>query len=348
MSGPAAVAAPAPEARDAARRAFVASQGLGSAEIALLAGDASFRKYFRLRGGRRSLVLMDAPPPHEDVRPFVRIAEHLRALGLSAPEIFAQDARQGFLLLEDFGDETYARVLARGLPAHTGGDEAGLYQLAVDALAALHAHGARALPPGLAAYDGAYFVEVAAFLVDWYLAAARGRPATADEKASYVAAWRETLPALAGAARTLVLRDYHVDNLVWLPDRPGARACGLLDFQDAMAGAASYDLMSLVEDARRDVPDALRTECLGRYAAAARIADRAAFDAACAVTAAQRHSRVIGQFVRLDVRDGKPQYLRHLPRLWRLFDRALEHPALIRVRRWVDVHLPPDRRGLPR
>ncbi|QQS11229.1 MAG: phosphotransferase [Rhodospirillales bacterium] len=330
--------------RAARRRAFVVDSGWGDATESLLAGDASFRKYFRLRRGDGTRVVMDAPPPEEDVRPFTRIGRHLSALGFSAPEIHAVDDAAGFLLLEDLGDDTYARVLARGLAAGTGGDERGLYALAVDALAALHGRGDTALLPDLTAYAGDALVEAAMLLPEWYLPAAAGREARADELASYRAAWRDTLAAMPAHAETLLLRDFHMDNLLWLPGRPGVRACGLLDFQDAQRGHAAYDLMSLIEDARRDIAPALRDDMLARYEAAAGVADRAAFRAAFAILAAQRHARVVGLFVRLLRRDGKPVYLPHLPRVWRLLDRALEHEACAPLRRWIAAHLPPDAR----
>ena len=314
----------------------------------MLAGDASFRKYWRWSDGARCLVVMDAPPPQEDVRPFVRIARHLAGLGLSTPEVLQEDADNGFLLLEDFGDDTYARILARHLPADSGGDEAGLYALSADVLSHLHRSGARALLNDLPNYLGERMAELATVLVDWYLPLARGRDAAPAEREAYLAAWRGVLQHLEALPRTLVLRDYHIDNLMWLPQRPGIRACGLLDIQDAEIGVAAYDIVSLVEDARRDIAPDLRAATLDHYRATTPIENRDAFDAALAICAAQRHSRVIGVFARLWQRDGKPLYLQHLPRLWTLLDRALLHPELQSVRHWIDDLLPPSRRVFPR
>ncbi|SKA32175.1 hypothetical protein SAMN02745126_05181 [Enhydrobacter aerosaccus] len=315
------------------RADFIARAGWSDAKESLLAGDASFRKYFRL--GRRgdSAVVMDAPPPQEDVRPFVRIGRHLIGLGLSAPEILAVDAEHGFLLLEDLGDDTFARVLERG------GDEATLYARATDVLVALQAAPNHGLLPDVEAYTGEALIEAAILLPEWYLAAATGHETPAEELDAYRAAWRRCLAALPAGEETLLLRDYHKDNLLWLPERPGVRTCGLLDFQDAQRGHPSYDLVSLIEDARRDVSPAVYDACLARYIAHTGL-DAADFRTGFALMAAQRHARVIGLFVRLWKRDGKPTYLHHLPRVWRLFERALQHEALTPLRCWVDRLLP--------
>ena len=326
--------------RDLRRAEFVRGAGWGNAGERLLAGDASFRKYYRLVRPRESAVVMDAPPPQEDVRPFVRVARHLIALGLSAPQILAEDAEHGFLLIEDFGDDTYARVLA------AGGDEAELYGRATDVLVELYRAGEKSLLPGLGAYAGDALIEAAMLLPEWYLPEATGKPTPAEETAAYVAAWKECLAALPATAETLLLRDYHKDNLLWLPGRPGVKACGLLDFQDAQRGHPSYDLVSLIEDARRDVAPEVHAACLQRYVDEAGIGDAAGFRTGFALMAAQRHARIIGLFVRLLRRDGKPDYLPHLPRVWRMFERSLQHEALSPLRGWVDRLLPPPLRRI--
>ncbi len=330
--------------RASARRVFVVANGWGEARESLLAGDASFRTYYRLTRGDRTAVVMDAPPPQEDVRPFVRLARHLRALGLSAPEILAVDEAGGFLLEEDLGDSTYASWFNAGRDAR---DERAMYTLATDVLVHLAAQGAAAILPGLARYDGEPLIDAAMLLPEWYLPEVAGRPASAAELDAYRAAWRESLRALPSSPTTLVLRDYHQDNLLWLRDRPGVRACGLLDFQDATTGHPAYDLMSLVEDARRDIADELRAAMIEHYLERAGVADRQGFMAAFAILGAQRHARVVGLFVRLLRRDGKPTYLPHLPRVWRLLERSLKHEAMAPLRHWIDAHIPPDRRGIP-
>lgn len=317
---------------------FLAKAGWGDAERGRLAGDASFRHYDRLRRGDQRAVLMDAPPPQEDVRPFIRIAEHLRALGLSAPALLAADRENGLLLLEDLGDATYTRLLA------DGGDEAALYTLAMDVLAALH-HRPDAVPAQVPPYDDDRLLTEACLLTDWYMPAV-GHAPDDDARQQYRALWRDLLPVARGVPDTLVLRDFHVDNLMLL-DRPGLAACGLLDFQDAVVGPVTYDPMSLLEDARRDIDPALVTTMIERYLSHFPALDRGAFLASWAVLAAQRHAKVIGIFTRLCKRDGKPVYLGHIPRVWRLLERACAHPALADVKHWLDTHMPEKDRTVP-
>ncbi len=308
---------------------FLTAHGWGGADRQLLAGDASFRTYWRLIDGTGAQrVLMDAPPPQEDVRPFMAMAEHLLSHGLSAPRIFAADTAQGFLLLDDFGDATYTKLLTRG------GDEAALYGLAVDALAHLQK---QALPTGVAPYDRAVYQREAALLPDWFLPAV-DVTLSPTARTGWDSAWQAVWPLLEAGPRVLVLRDYHVDNLMLLPHRRGLAACGLLDFQDALIGHPAYDLMSLLEDARRDIDPSLQAAMKNRYGAGGLSIDPVAW----AVLAAQRHAKVIGIFARLAVRDGKPLYLEHLPRVWRLLEAALTHPALSPVKDWLDRHAPPE------
>jgi aminoglycoside/choline kinase family phosphotransferase len=321
--------------------AFLADCGWGGVDPEPLAGDASFRSYYRVRENGRRAVVMDAPPPQEDVAPFVAVAALLRDLGFSAPEILAEDRRQGFLLLEDFGDDTYTRLIARGA------DERELYALAVDTVAALQCAVARRGAPDLPPYDEARLLAEAVLLVDWYVPAVLGTPLPAATRDEYLALWRRILPQAALPRPTLVLRDYHVDNLMRLPDRPGVRGCGLLDFQDAVRGPPSYDLVSLLEDARRDVPAGLRQEMTERYLAAFPALDRALFARSAAILAAQRNCKILGIFMRLWRRDGKPHYLAHIPRLWRLLAEDLSHPALAPLARWLGRHLPPAARIIP-
>ncbi|KAA5607124.1 phosphotransferase [Roseospira marina] len=329
--------------RDDARTAFLGRAGWGDAQRGRLAGDASFRSYDRIARSDDTAVLMDAPPPQEDVRPFTRVARHLRDLGYSAPEILAEDTEHGFLLLEDLGDATFTYCLA------AGADEAELYALAVDLLADLHRRPVAAtVPEGLVPpYDDRRLLDEAGLLPDWYMAAVLETPLSAEARAEYDAVWRAVFPLARAVPNTLVLRDFHVDNLLVLEDRPAPRRCGLLDFQDAVAGPLTYDLVSLLEDARRDLAPGLVAAMRTRYHAARPGLDRTAFDASWAVLAAQRHAKVIGIFTRLARRDGKPLYLTHIARVWRLLDAALGHPALADVRAWIDRHIPPERRLIP-
>jgi N-acetylmuramate 1-kinase len=323
------------EARRRAMTAFLDASGWGGLALVPLAGDASFRRYYRVGGNGCSAVLMDAPPPQEDVGPYVAVAALLRNFGLSAPEVLAEDREQGFLLLEDFGDDTYTRLLERGA------DEPGLYALAVDTLVEMQRVAELRGTPGMPSYDTERLLAEAALLVDWH------RPLAGGLRDEYLALWRELLPERGVLPPTLVLRDYHVDNLMLLPDRPGVRGCGLLDFQDAVTGPPSYDLVSLLEDARRDVSVCLRQAMTERYLAAFPALDRLEFLRSAAILAAQRNCKILGIFTRLWQRDGKPQYLAHIPRVWRLLEADLRHPALARIGCWLDRHLPPDVRCRP-
>jgi aminoglycoside/choline kinase family phosphotransferase len=307
----------------------------------MLTGDASFRRYYRLAENGRRAILMDAPPPQEDIRPYVGVATILRGLGLSAPQIYAEDCDNGFLLIEDFGDDTYTRLLARGA------DETALYSLAIDTLIELQRAVAADRPPELPPYDEGRLLTEAALLVDWYAPSVLGGALSAAAREDFLARWREVLPRAALHAPTLVLRDYHVDNLMLLPGRPAVRGCGLLDFQDAVCGPPSYDLVSLLEDARRDVPPALRAAMTERYLAGFPGLDREAFRRSAAILAAQRNCKIIGIFTRLWRRDGKPGYLAHIPRVWRLIEDELHEPALSPIADWLTRHLPPRARRIP-
>lgn len=327
--------------RRRAMAAFLAGCGWEGIAPEPLAGDASFRRYYRLRETGRRAIVMDAPPPQEDVAPFAAVSALIRDLGFSAPEIWAADRARGFLLIEDFGDDTYTRLIERGA------DEGDLYALAVDTLAALQREAACRGTPDLPPYDEARLLAEAALLVDWYAPAVLAAPLPREARDEYLALWREVLPQAALPGPTLVLRDYHVDNLMRLPDRPGVKGCGLLDFQDAVRGPASYDLVSLLEDARRDVPAGLRQNMTERYLAAFPDLDRALFARSAAILAAQRNCKIIGIFTRLWKRDGKPRYLAHIPRVWRLLAEDLRHPALAPIALWLDRRLPEGMRATP-
>jgi N-acetylmuramate 1-kinase len=320
---------------------FLAAAGWGDVPRRPLAGDASFRRYERLEAAGRRAVLMDAPPPKEDVRPFIAVARLLHGLGLSAPQILAEDITAGLLLLEDFGDSTYTRLLAGGAA------EEPLYRLAIELLIALQRSFRVPATPIVPPYDDDRLLSEAALLVDWYLPAITGQPTEPALRTEYLAGWRSLLPVARAVPDTLVLRDYHVDNLMLLDGRSGVAACGLLDFQDAVIGPRSYDLVSLLEDARRDVPADLVAAMLERYLDAFPELDRDAFAASYALMGAQRNCKIVGIFTRLCVRDGKPVYLAHIPRVWRLIEQDLRHPALAPMARWLDRHVPPPLRRIP-
>lgn len=321
---------------------FLASAGWAGANRAVLAEDASFRRYERVTRGAERAVLMDAPPDFEDVRPFVLIARTLKAFGYSVPNILAEDVVQGFLLLEDLGDDTYSRLLDIGTEPTT------LYELAVDVLIDIHRRSvSEVVPCGVASYDDILFQTEAKLMTEWYLPAVL--PEAPDEPAihKYCDIWSRLLLKARDVPDTLVLRDFHVDNLIRVRERDGLSACGLLDFQDALRGPVTYDFVSLMEDARRDVPDELAAAMRVRYLAAFPQSDAEAFDRSCAILGAQRHCKVLGIFTRLRDRDGKDGYLHHVPRLWRLLERAVTHPSLYELRVWLDEFVPADLRMIP-
>ncbi len=327
-------------AREAAVATFLQASGWHQADRRLLAGDASFRRYDRLTAADGSrAVLMDAPPPMEDVRPFIAIDRLLTGLELSVPRILAEDAANGFLLLEDFGDDTYTRLLARG---H---DETALYALATDTLAALHQRLPAAALGTLRHFDLESALRQVSLLLDWYWPEIHGSEPPAAIRAEFEAAWRQVLPLWQRLPETLVLFDFHIDNLLLLPGRAGVKACGLLDFQDALAGPLAFDLVSLLEDVRRNVPMPLMQAMIERYLAANPGLSRDDFMTVYAVSGAQRNTRIAGTFARLLRRDGKPGYQRYMLRVWELIAHDIAHPALAPVADWYRRHLPEaDRR----
>jgi hypothetical protein len=306
---------------------FLNSTAWSDAACEPLTGDASARKYFRLRKDEQSAVLMDASKVLESVAPFIQINQHLRQLGFSVPAILSRSDQNGLLLLEDFGDATFTRLLDIQPEAEK------LYTLATDVLIALHKH-PRAIPEDLRVYHPEKMLEDIELFLEW------STPAIGwTGKDEFRTVWREVLPLAHQVPTSLLLRDYHVANLMSLPDREGIRQAGLLDFQDAYQGPITYDLMSLLEDARRDVPEELKEKMVVHYLAHFPALDRNAFETSLAILAALRHTRVLAVFERLSRREGKHDYKKfHSPRVERLLQRALRHPMLAGVKRWMERH----------
>ncbi|MCP3736542.1 phosphotransferase [Sphingomonas sp. RP10(2022)] len=308
--------------------AFLAAHGWAGA-ISPVAGDASFRRYFRVACEGRSAILMDAPPPHEDPRPFIAIAQWLRARGFAAPAIHAVDLAQGLVLLEDFGDVRLRETADADEPAALP-----LYAAAVDLLVELRAHGAGDLAP----YDRTVLHRETDLFADWYCPAV-GLDIDID---GYRAAWDAVFDRALTDEPVTVLRDYHAENLMLVG---AAQSLGLLDFQDALAGHPAYDLVSLLQDARRDVDPSLEEAMLARYRAATGAGDD--FTAAYHVLGAQRNAKIIGIFTRLWKRDDKPRYPALCPRVWAYLERDLSQPVMAPVARWFDDNVPPELRGDP-
>ena len=312
---------------------FLARCGWGNARVEPLAGDASFRRYFRVIGDGRQAVLMDAPPPHEDPRPFIAVAEWLASIGLTVPEILSRDLDQGLLLLGDLGDARLRETLDAD-PAREG----ELYRLATDLLVQLHAS-----PPmhGLPPHGLDQWLDELMLFTEWYC------PAVGIEvdRDGWRAAWTEALAPVASdrLGPVTVLRDYHAENVMLVAGLQGVAHLGLLDFQDALAGHPAYDLASVLEDARRDVPKEIERAMLDRYSA--ETGNSQAFERAYWAIAAQRNTRILGVFVRLWKRDGKPHYRSFQPRMWGLLERDLAAPGLEPVRAWFGANVPADKRA---
>jgi N-acetylmuramate 1-kinase len=309
---------------------FLARAGWGGARIEPLAGDASFRRYFRVIEAHRRAVLMDAPPPHEDPRPFIGIARHLCGLGFAAPAILAEDLDHGLVLLEDFGDARMREMVDAG-----DVDETATYAATVALLAELHRHPPANVPP----YSRKEMHREAGLLTEWYCPAV----SIAIDTDGYHTAWDAVFDRIDDAPPVTVLRDYHAENIMLRDGLDGHSHLGLLDFQDALVGHPAYDLVSMLQDARRDVPLDIETKMLVEYQRLAQPGPQ--FLDSYAILGAQRNAKIIGIFTRLWQRDGKPRYLDFLPRVWGYLERDLTHPALAEVATWFDANIPADKRG---
>lgn len=310
---------------------FIQHSGWDDAARLLVAGDASNRRYERLtKPDGSTLILMDAPAEKgEDVRPFIAIAEHLSQLGLSAPAIVYQDISNGLLLIEDLGDDLFKQVIARD-----NAMEVPLYEASVDVLTTLHA---APLPP-LAPYDTATMTRFAARAYEFYLFGITGEQDT-PKQAQFEEVMAQLLTPLESAQQVLIQRDYHAENLLWLPRRAGPARVGLLDFQDAMRGHPAYDLVSILQDARRDVPLEIEAAMIDRYLMQ-NPQDEDSFRAAYALLGVQRNLRIVGAFARLCIDLGKPRYVDLIPRVWEFVDRNLSHPALEPIKGHILKTLP--------
>ena len=358
--------------REAERLEFLKAAGLAGAERHPLPGDASTRRYERLiRPDGVSLMLMAQAPAAESVvcepgmtpdqrlaagwnatarlsagriEAFAGVAGYLNSLGLSAPQILALDAPRGLAVLEDFGDGLFARVI------EAGQDETPLYLGAIEALARLH----QATPPPsldahglswpLLDYDAVALQGGADLFIEWLPKLEPRLNFDAAARAEWAEAWAPLVARGAAGASVLAHRDYHAENLIWLPDRDGAARIGMIDFQDAVRAHPSWDLHSLLQDARRDVSPDLEAQALEHYFTLRPEVDRDAFLADYAALAALNEARILGIFARLIARDGKPRYRAFMPRMWRQLEQNLKRPELAQVSAWFDAHVPPEAR----
>lgn len=355
------------KAREIDKLNFLKAAGWGKAARTPVQGDASTRRYERLDMGGHKAVLMDAPKGAElpnapigasvkerralgynalarlagpNMESFAAISNELIIRGFSAPKIIAADLEQGFLLLEDFGAAVYAKIMAANL-----GQERPLYTAATDMLAAIY----RSSLPSVMRYKAyswhVYDYDDAAMLAemdlchDWY-AQDFDRQITADMRAEFIAIWKDIFPLLGAHPRGLALRDFHAENLFWLPEREAVAKVGLIDFQDALMVHPAYDLMSCITDIRRDVDPALKDILIARFCEKSGLKDDANFRAAYAVLGVQRGIKLLGFPIRADLKFGKPQYRQLLPRVLQHLNDDLSHPALSGVRGWFARHLP--------
>ncbi len=310
--------------REALLSAFLGRNGLDSANRYPLAGDASSRRYERIEAPDKTLILMDAPPP-EAVDAFVAIGSALNERGYSAPAIYAKDIEQGFLLLEDLGDDLFARLIA------AGADEKPLYRLAVDFLIDL---GNSPPPPFLPEFSDDYVMAQNEMFLDFYVPDKLGAPLEREPREFYREIWGNLIPRMRVGPDVMLLRDFHSENLIFLKDRGGVEALGLLDFQDALKGPAAYDLVSLLQDARRDVDEVMAEEMVYHYLDETGI-NKVSFRESYAILGAHRALRIIGIFCRLAKVDGKKRYLELIPRMQRHLKANLAHPGLAALRNWL-------------
>ncbi|MGN6514453.1 MAG: aminoglycoside phosphotransferase family protein [Rhizomicrobium sp.] len=361
--------------RTEAMQAFLKSAGWGGATITPLAGDASTRRYFRVALNGRKAMLMDQPPHAEtpvapadatpeqrqklgyiavarlagaDVGRFVAVANYLHSHGLTAPQIYAADIPNGYALIEDLGDDLFDSVLLNG------GDERELYLTAADVLAKLHESEAPKMLDAktpLLSYDETAQLGEVDLMTEWFMPMALGRAATDDEVQEHRALWKAALDTTRTLPPVLIHRDYHAQNLLWLPQKKDHARVGILDFQDAVSGSRAQDLMHLVQDARRDVSTDVTDATIRRYLDASHergmALDKEQFGAEMAIISGQRLARIVGVFGRLYKRDNKPRYLEYLPRVWGHLNKDLSHPALSGLKRWYDRAIPMEKRGKP-
>lgn len=312
---------------------FLARHAHSDATLVALPSDASPRSYFRLMGEERLLMEYRTDPVGFDA--FIRLARHLAGLGLSAPRVFGTVPSVGLALIEDFGTSTYGSLL------EAGHDEATLYGLAIDALVLLHAH-PQSTEITAPAYDMDLLLQEISTFSEWFVPEFAPTVDVARFDVAFRELWRTALAPVMDAPKALVLRNFHIDNLMLLKGRNGVKACGLPDFQDCVLGAAECDMMSLLQDARRDLADGLEDAMLKRYLAA--------IPASCGtpreimkryhLLAAQRHTRIVGLFLRLNKRDGKSRYLQFIPRAMQQMQTALVDADLPEIDDFIDTHLP--------
>jgi aminoglycoside/choline kinase family phosphotransferase len=311
---------------------FISTNNLSAAQVKALPADASFRSYSRLTLDERSYLLMDAPPNHETVQPFVDVAQYLLAIGLSAPQILAIDVENGFLLIEDFGNNVFAKIFAQRPNELDHLSENHIYEQAINALIWLQKADC---PKFLPVYDETLLIQEVKLFTQWYLPTIYGQKIEERAEAEFIEIWQKLIPLTQILAPVTVLRDYHAENLIWLDNRVGKNKVGIIDFQDAVIGSPIYDIVSLLEDARRDVPPAIATNIINYYLQHMPHISRKDFLACYAILGAKRNCKIIGFCARKAIRDNNATYLKLLPRVWGYLENDLKHPLLAPLKSWI-------------
>jgi hypothetical protein len=322
---------------------FLNENGWGKAVREKLFADASFRRYERLSNGEKTVMLMDAPPEKEDIKPFVNVDQYLRRCGLSAPQIYAVNEKDGFLLLEDLGNNSYTNLLAGNSPISGMYSEQDIYACAMDVLLQLHRCAPSEQVPH---YEYATLMQECRLLTDWYLPNIGSKVPLDEASEEYIELWKDLLSNANDEEKVTVMRDYHADNLMWLPGRNGVERVGLLDFQDAVLGSPTYDIVSLLEDARRDVDATTVDLCIKRYLKNRSSINKDNFMVSYATFAAQRNCKIIGIFARLAIRDRKTRYLGYMPRVWEHLLNDIKHPKIAPLKKWISKVIPAEKRKM--
>jgi N-acetylmuramate 1-kinase len=325
--------------RESLKEEFLNSSDLKNAKIIKLKNDASHRRYERIIiDNKKSFILMDAPPEKEKTLPFIKIANFLRKNDLSAPEIIKADSENGFLLLEDFGDEVFNTILSGKSHLSPELNEDRIYKKAIDTLIYLHKIPTSSI--SIPSYEDSMLIKESNLFIDWYVATLNGETLSKEVKEEFNLIMKHLLSTAKIFSDVVVLRDYHAENLIWLDNRIAHRKVGILDFQDAVLGSPAYDLASLLEDARRDVNPVLADSMITHYLKAFPTYSRKDFNIAYTIFAVQRNLKIVGIFARQAAKYKNPYYLSLLPRVWRYINHDLKHPLLLPLKNWLTKIVP--------
>lgn len=324
--------------RESLKLEFLHNCNLKDAQRVKLKNDASFRRYERIIDNDKSFILMDAPIEHEETLPFINIANFLKNSNLSAPEILNSNSEHGFILLEDFGDESFNNILSGKSPLSNELGEDKIYERAVDCL--IHLHKIPSTKISIPEYTDEIYLRESNQFIDWYVSTLNGEILSEDQKQEFNYILKELLDKTKISPDVVVLRDYHADNLMWLTDRVAHNKVGILDFQDALMGSITYDLVSLLEDARRDVNTALAENMINHYLKAFPQLSRKDFHLAYTILGIQRNLKIVGFCARQAVHNKNPFYLSLLPRVWRYINNDLKHPSLLHLKKWLVKAVP--------